>query len=110
MAAALTALLLRSRLGGAVSSLAKPIGRIMRRALPTWLILLVLFAFMSVSYLDCSHHTYQQVVEDRRHMVNVTHNQLEDMAIFLAVGLLTFAMVLAVTLVVCPGEETKKSA
>ena len=108
-AAVLTALLLRSRLREAVSSLVKPIGRVMRRVLPTWLILLVLFAFMSVSYIDCSHHTYQEVVEDRPHMVRITHKQLEDMATWLAVGLSVFALALSVMLVVCPGREVKEN-
>ncbi len=108
--AVLTALLLRSRLRGAVRSLVKPMGRIMRRLLPTWLILMVLFAFMSVSYLDCEHHDYQQVVEDRPHMVDVTHNQLKDMTTWLAVGLSVFALVLSVILIACPGDQKKETA
>ncbi len=110
MAAVLTALLLRSRLRSAVGSLVKPMGRIMRRLLPTWLILLALFAFMSVGYFGtCSHHTYKAVVEDRAWMVGKTHTQAYRMATCLAVGLSVFALALSVMLITCPGEEMKEN-
>ena len=108
--AAVTALLLRGSLRRAVSGLLRPVGVALRRMLPTWLILLVLFAFMSVSYMDCSHSTYDDVVNDRDHMVIVTHRQTSKVLLYLAVALLAYAAVLGVALIVCPGEGKARPA
>jgi hypothetical protein len=70
--------------------------------LPAWLVLLVLFAFTSVSYLDCDHGTYQDVVKDRGHMEQVTRTQASDMLNYLAAGLLTYTAALAIILIISP--------
>jgi tellurite resistance protein TehA-like permease len=70
--------------------------------LPAWLVLLVLFAFTSVSYLDCHHDSYQDVVKDRGHMEHVTRTQASEMLNYLAVGLLTYTAALAIMLIICP--------
>ena len=103
--AVLTAALLSGPARRAVECLLAPVARTLRRLLPTWLILLVLFAFMSVSYLDCQHHDYQQVVQDRPHLEDVTHKQAENMLTYLCVGLLAYALALGLALVFCPGQR-----
>ena len=102
VASVLTALVLYKPLRGAVEMLLAPAGRLLRRLLPMWLILAVLFAFMSVSYLDCGHHSYREVVEDRPHLVNTTHSQARTMAAYLGVGLVSYCLALAIALIVCP--------
>lgn len=100
--AVVTALLLRGSLRRAVAGVLGPVGRVFRRVLPAWLVLLVLFAFTSVSYLDCGHDTYQHVVEDRGHMEQVTRTQASRMLNYLAVGLLAYTAALAIMLIICP--------
>jgi len=100
--AAATALLLRGPLRRAVAAVLGPVARAFRRVLPAWLVLLVLFAFTSVSYLDCDHSNYQEVVKDRAHMQQVTRTQASEMLNFLAAGLLAYAAALALMLVICP--------
>lgn len=100
--AAATALLLRGPLRRAVAAVLAPVGRVFRRMLPAWLVLMVLFAFTSVSYLDCKHETYQHVVKDRAHMEQVTRTQASKMLNYLAVGLLAYAAALAIMLTICP--------
>lgn len=102
VAAIIVALLMRRPLRQAVAGLAGRIGHVARRIFPIWLVLLVLFAFMSVSYMDCSHHSYEDVVADRDHLVERTYMQTERMMIWLAVGLLGFSLALAVMMLVCP--------
>ena len=100
--AAATALLLRSAVRRAVAAVLAPVGKVFRRVLPAWLVLLVLFAFTSVSYLDCDHSTYQEVVKDRAHMEQVTRTQASKMLNYLTAGLLVYAAALAVMLTICP--------
>ncbi len=102
------ALLMRRPLRLAVVGLAGRIGLIARRVFPIWLMLLVLFAFMSVSYLDCSHHNYQQVVAEKDYLVERTCLQTEHMMLWLAIGILAFSMALSVMLLVC--RPKKKNA
>ncbi len=101
IAAALIALLMSRPLRHAVSGLVGRIGHVARRVFPIWLVLLVLFAFMSVSYLDCKHHDYQQVVAEREYLVQRTQLQTERMMLWLAGGILAFSLALAVMLLVC---------
>lgn len=100
--AVLTALVLRGSLRRAVAGVLGPVGRLFRRVLPAWLVLLVLFAFISVSYMDCGHKTYQDVVTDRGHLEQVTRTQVSDMLNYLAVGLLAYTAALAIMLIICP--------
>ena len=100
--AVLTALVLRGSLRRAVAGVLGPVGRVFRRMLPAWLVLMVLFAFTSVSYLDCHHKTYHNVVKDRAHMEQVTRTQASQMLNYLAVGLLAYSAALAIMLIICP--------
>ena len=100
--AVITAMILRSPLRQAVGGILSPLGRLLRRLLPAWLILFVLFAFMTVSYFDCSHQTYQKIVTDRPHMIRVTHSQAQHMLLFAGVALFVYVLGLAVILVVRP--------
>ena len=100
--AVLTALVLRGSLRRAVAGVLGPVGRVFRRMLPAWLVLMVLFAFTSVSYLDCHHKTYQDVVNDRAHLEQVTRTQASQMLNYLAVGLLAYTAALAIMLIICP--------
>ena len=102
MGAVLTALVLRGSLRRAVAGVLGPVGRVFRRMLPAWLVLMVLFAFTSVSYMDCDHDSYQDVVTDRGHMEQVTRTQASEMLNYLAVGLLAYTAALAIMLTICP--------
>ncbi|MGD8501604.1 MAG: hypothetical protein PVJ86_13210 [Phycisphaerales bacterium] len=76
----------------------KKLGSLMRRVFPSWLILAVLLAFISVSYIDCSHRDYAQVVADWDHLVSKTQEQVHTMLIWLAVALFTYCSLLALFL------------
>jgi hypothetical protein len=77
----------------------------MRCVFPPWLILTVLLAFMSVSYIDCGHPSYSQVVEDRGHLAGRTQEHVYKMLIFLAVAL--FAYCCVYVLVLWAGVKTQ---
>jgi hypothetical protein len=77
---------------------AKKVGSFMRRVFPLWLIVAVLLAFISVSYIDCSHKDYQQVVADRGHLVSKTQEQVWTMLAWLAVALFTYCLMLVLFL------------
>ncbi len=70
----------------------------MKRIFPLWLIVAVLLAFISVSYIDCSHKDYQQVVADRGHLVSKTREQVWTMLAWLAVALFTYCLMLVLFL------------
>ncbi|KPK78872.1 MAG: hypothetical protein AMJ81_14680 [Phycisphaerae bacterium SM23_33] len=84
----------------ALAGLAGPLARMFRRALPVWLVLAVLLAFLSVTYFDCAHTTYEQIVADRDHLAATARRQGSHMAWYLAVGLLAYGLVLAGALLV----------
>jgi len=96
--AILTALVLmgpvKRALEGAVASLA----RILRRALPVWLVLAALLGFMSVSYFDCAHKTYEDVVKDESYLVGKNFDQGSEMCRYAAVGLAAYAVALGLAL------------
>jgi hypothetical protein len=77
--------------------------------MPTWLIVAALCAFTSVSYFDCGHHTYRQVVEDGPHMVAVTHTQAQYVLIGLGIVVFTYALGLAVAMAVFAAAEGHES-
>jgi cytochrome bd-type quinol oxidase subunit 2 len=70
------------------------LGKFLRRAFPSWLILMVLLAFISVSYIDCEHTNYAKVVASRDHLVNKTQEQVFQMSIYLSIALMSYAIVL----------------
>ena len=74
------------------------LGALLRRVFPVWLVLAVLLGFLSVSYIDCAHSDYAQVVEDRQHLVHTTQDQASAMMQYLAVALLTYGFVLMLLL------------
>jgi len=113
LAAVVTTVILRGPLRQSLRSAVLPLGRLLRRALPVWLILLVLCAFMSVSHLDCTHHTYQDVVTDRPHMIQVTRTQAQHMLFYLSAALFAYAISLAVMLAIshkAAGNKQKDDA
>jgi hypothetical protein len=70
------------------------LGTLLRRAFPAWLVLGVLLAFTSVSYFDCAHGKYAQIVADRDYLVAKSQEQTVAMARGMAVGLLAYGFVL----------------
>lgn len=70
------------------------LGRFLRRIFPSWLILMVLLAFISISYIDCAHENYAKVVADRDHLINKTQDQVFIMSIFLSIALISYTAVL----------------
>ena len=85
---------------------AKKVGSFMRRIFPSWLIIAVLLAFISVSYIDCAHKDYQQVVADRSYLVSKTREQVYTMLRWLAVAL--FAYCLMLVLFVCAVAKARR--
>lgn len=76
----------------------KKLGSLMRRVFPSWLILTVLLAFISVSYIDCNHTNYAQVVADRSHLIDKTREQVSTMLIWLTIALFAYCFALALFL------------
>jgi len=94
----LTALFLSGPLTRALQRVARPLASVFRRFLPSWLILAVLLGFLSVTYYDCSHGTYQEIVADRDHLVQKNFEQGADMTWYLAAALAAYGLVLGLSL------------
>ena len=96
--ALMTAGLLLSPAGRAFGERLRPVGRFFRRVLSPWLVLTVIFAFMTVSYFDCTHHTYDDVVADRDHLEAVTSSQASRMVLVLTIALSVYTIALTIAL------------
>ena len=83
-------------MGKAISAVLSPVGKVLRRAMPAWLILAVMLGFISVSYFDCNHGNYKAVVEDRAHLEQVTYDQIGTMMHYLCAAMLSYAMFLSI--------------
>ena len=70
------------------------LGSFIRCIFPPWLILAALLGFISVSYFDCSHTDYAQIVADRNHLINKTQEQLSMMLICIAIALFTYCLLM----------------
>ena len=92
------AILRRPHQEATIGAKVKKLASLMRRVFPSWLILTVLLAFISVSYIDCSHTNYVQVVADRGHLINKTQEQVSNMLTWLAIALFTYCFVLVLFL------------
>ena len=97
--AIVTAVLLRNAIcralaGAAVKGLVQLVGRV----LPAWLVLTVLLGFISVSYMDCSHQSYQSVVADREHMEAVSRSHAQTILFSLTITLTAFVVMLTILL------------
>ena len=92
-----TALVLGGPIRRALAA-AAPLARLLRRALPPWLVLAVLLGFLSVTYFDCQHKTYQDIVANRYHLVEKTFEQGSHMAVYLASALVAYGLVLGIGL------------
>ena len=95
------ALVLRKPLRGAMETCATPLGRILRRAMPAWLILAVLLGFLSVTYFDCGHDSYEKIVADRQHLVSKTCEHGSAMSLYVAGGLALFSLLVGLCVAVC---------
>lgn len=84
------------------------LGKLLRRFFPTWLILAVLLGFLSVSYLDCNHHSYSDVVAHREYLVDKTEEQGTTMARYLAIALIAYGFVLGGVLLARARAAVKK--
>jgi hypothetical protein len=98
VAGAVTVLILRGPLRKAVAWIAAPVGRFLGRGFVAWILLAAMLGFLSVSYFDCNHSTYQSIVQDREHMVQVTHSQVSAIFQYLLIALLAYSLGLAVML------------
>ena len=68
----------------------------------------VILGFTLVSYFDCSHHTYKEVVADRPHMVAVTFGQISTMCVLLALFLAIYVLSLTIALVAGSGRKVQE--
>ena len=96
--AVLTTLLLVGPLGKALAGAAAPLAQVLRRVLPVWVILAALLGFLSVSYFDCEHGTYEKIMADRPHLVATTFEQGGAMCRYVAAGLAAYAVALGLAL------------
>ncbi|MHC4986549.1 MAG: hypothetical protein ACYTFO_10390 [Planctomycetota bacterium] len=108
--ALITAALLLSPAGQAFGERLRPVGRLFRRVLSPWLVLTAIFAFMTVSYFDCTHHTYDDVVTDRDHLEAVTVSQASRIVLALTIALFLYAIALTVALGLGARKRRTKSA
>ncbi len=94
LAAVIAAALARPNRRATIGPILKWLGAIMRRVLPVWLLLAVLLGFMSVSYIDCGHPNYSDVVADHPHMVQKTQEQVSRMTLGLVAVLVAYSFLL----------------
>jgi hypothetical protein len=94
-----TALVLGGPIRRALAA-AAPLAQLLRRALPPWLVLAALLGFLSVTYFDCQHKTYQDIVAGRLYLVDKTFEQGSQMAVYLAAALVAYGLVLGICLAV----------
>jgi hypothetical protein len=109
VAGAVTALILRGPLRKAVAWIAAPVGRFLGRGFVAWILLAAMLGFLSVSYSDCSHGTYQSIVQDPEHMVKVTHSQVSAIFQYLLIALMAYSLGLAVMLALPWTKRTDKT-
>ena len=88
----------------------RPIGTVVRRAFPVWLLLAVLLGFMSVSYIDCAHEDYADVLADGEHLVRKTQDQAVAMMRYAAIGLVVWGMVVMLLLYASARARRAKTA
>lgn len=99
-AAVLTGVALTAPLRHAIGAFVAPVRRLFSRTLFVWLILAGLLAFLSVGYFgQCDHQTYRSIVDDYPWLVQKNHEQAESICLYLAIGVLTYSLVLAVMLI-----------
>ena len=92
------------------AAVVRPIGTVVRRAFPVWLLLAVLLGFMSVSYIDCAHEDYADVLADGEHLVRKTQDQAVAMMRYVAIGLVVWGMVVMLLLYASARARTAKTA
>jgi hypothetical protein len=96
--AILTALVLMGPVKRAFQGAVAPLAQILRRVLPAWLILAALLGFLSVSYFDCTHSTYEQIVKNQPYLVEKNFEQGSQVCRYAAVGLAAYAVALGLAL------------
>jgi hypothetical protein len=96
--AILTALVLVGPLGRALQDAVAPLAQILRRALPAWLILAAILGFLSVSYFDCAHKTYEDIVKDKSYLVGKNFEQGAQVCRYAAVALAAYAVALGLAI------------
>ncbi len=87
-------ILARPHYRATAATAAKKLGTVMMRVFPAWLVLAVLLGFVSVSYFDCGHSNYAEIVNDRPHLIHKTQEQASAMALYLAIALMAYCFVL----------------
>ena len=91
-------MILRRPHAEALGATTSRLGPMLRRVFPPWLILAVLMGFLSVSYFDCGHGTYESIVENREYLVRKTGEQTSAMARYLAAALTGYGLVMVLAL------------
>jgi len=87
--AACTALLLDRSLRQALQS--GHVSKLLGRLFPTWLIMVTLLGFMSVSYMECKQ--YSDVISDRQYLIDKAQDIVYRMALALKIALFAYAIV-----------------
>jgi len=96
--AVLTTLVLMGPVKRALEGAVAPLARILRRALPAWLVLAALLGFLSVSYFDCAHTKYEQIVNNRPYLEKKNFEQGSQICRYAAVALAAYAAALGLAL------------
>ncbi len=76
----------------------RKLGSLVKRVFSFWVFVAVLLAFISVSYIDCSHENYAKVIADRDHLIDKTQAHVCRMSICLAIALFTYCFALVLFL------------
>ena len=71
---------------------------LMKKFLSPWLISAVVLGFISVSYMDCSHDTYKEIVATREYLTGKTQEQAAAMSRYLAVALTIYTLLFTLSL------------
>jgi hypothetical protein len=109
--AVITAALLRHSHHQAMAAAAfRHVGAILKRAFPAWLVLAALLGFVSVSYIDCDHHNYAQVVADRDYLFECSRLHASRMLYCLVGALMAYTLTLTILLCIfLRGQGSRRS-
>jgi hypothetical protein len=89
-------------------ALKTPFARILRAGFPVGIILPALAGLMSVSFVSCTHPTYEEIVADGQYLVQKNQEQLMMALYFLLAALLAWGSLALVVLVL--GRRAREDA
>jgi chromate transport protein ChrA len=86
------------------------LGAVFRRALYPTLVFVALAGFFSVSIRGCSGRSYTEIASDHAYILEKSQEQFYYVLIFLAIALLTWAILVAIAMSTSGSEKGKRGA